>query len=157
MWSSKKYKKAADKHYKTCKHLLNSIDTVKPDVKPQVISNVFYLSGYILECIFKFSLLEANHKKGKYTLLEIEQMHLKTHEIFPSKTNKKKGVPDLWSQIISRGILKQKGITWTELSKEWNSEIRYETDIPKYSDIALVEKHFNQTVIPIYNALKDIN
>lgn len=146
MWSSKKYKQAAEKHYKTCKHLLNSIDTVKADVKPQVISNIFYLSGYVLECIFKSSLLEDNHKTKGYTLEEIKNMGLKTHDLFGSN--------NLWAKLIEKKILDQNKFTWTDLSKEWNSDIRYETDKPKYSDIALVKKHFDQTVIPIYNELK---
>ena len=144
MWSSKKYKKAAEKHYKTCKHLLGSIDTVKADVKPQVISNIFYLSGYILECIFKSSLLDADHKTKGYTLEEIETMGLKTHKLFGSN--------NLWAKITDRGILDRNKFMWTELSKEWNESVRYETE--KY-EIILVVKHFNETVIPIYNALKE--
>ncbi|MDI9882056.1 hypothetical protein [Flectobacillus longus] len=155
MWSSKKYQRAAEKHYKTCKHLLDSIDTVKADVKPQVISNIFYLSGYILECILKFYILEEKHKTKSYSKEELTQLELWTHDI--------KG---LWEKIANESPFWKKrtpkespfdanGFEWTDLSKKWTEAVRYETDDKDYKNEKIVKKHFTQTVEPIFLKIKD--
>lgn len=144
-WSAKKYKKAADKHYQTCVFLMAQIDKIDPSKQHHIISNLYYLSGYILECIFKFYLLQLEHKNSEYDLKEIESFGLKTHNI-----------KDLWEkQIVIKGDLRKDDYIWTDLTKNWDSFVRYETFRTNYINCESVKNHFNQTVKPIFEKIKD--
>lgn len=145
MWSSKKYKRAAEKHYKSCLHILSNISDAKTDIKPHIISNCYYISGYILECIFKYYFLELEHKKDTYSLKEIETMGLKTHNIYK-----------LWVVVAEKGKINPKEFNWTNMSKNWNESVRYETDNLDYKNEKLVREHFTKIIEPIYIKIKNI-
>jgi hypothetical protein len=145
MWTSKKYKRAAEKHFKSCKHILNCLNQAKPHEKSEVVSNIFYLSGYVLECIFKHYYLELDHKSGTFNLQEIEDMGLKSHNI-----------QKLWDLVSQKGRLNKHDFIWTSITNKWNESVRYETDDSDYKNENLIREHFTKTVEPIYNKIKDL-
>ena len=68
----KEYQKASYKHLVTCKSILNSISLLngnpnamilQNNKQQTVLHNIFYLSGYTLECIINYSILK--HYKWK--------------------------------------------------------------------------------------------
>lgn len=133
-WSSKKYKKAAHRHYKTCRELIEKIDSSKRDTKPHLVANIFYLSGYILECIFKSYILDVEHCKNELTLDQLDKKGLKTHNI-----------QQLWKKIDS-GI-KKSDFKWCDLSQKWDVDARYDISAIEITEL---KSHFNSTVTPIY-------
>lgn len=144
-WSSKKYKRAANKHYQTCIYLINQLDLIDKEKQPHLISNLYYLSGYVLECIFKSYLLDLHHYKKKYSLEEISNFGLQTHNLNL-----------LWERhILIKSDLRKQDFIWTNLSKKWDVVVRYETDNTEYIDLQSVKHHFNQTVKPIYEKIKN--
>ena len=53
------YKTAAERHLKTCQYLLSLYNTVAtPDHRVHLLKNTYYLSGYVLECIFTYSICD---------------------------------------------------------------------------------------------------
>lgn len=141
-WSAKKYRRAADKHYQTCVYLIAQIEHIDISKQNYIISNLYYLSGYILECIFKFYLLELEHKNDLYTLEEISSFGLKSHKI-----------KDLWErQVLIKSDLRKEDYIWTDLTKNWDTFIRYESN---FIDPNLVKNHFNKTVKPIFEKIKN--
>lgn len=139
-WTSKNFKKAAQKHYFMCSYLLDNLQEVGSDKKPHIISDLFYLSGYILECILKYCIMEQLHKTAAYNLYEIEKMQLKTHNI-----------EILWNKACeNRGINNHNFEKWHLITKKWTEQIRYDTDDNDFTNHKLVSNHFKEIVTPIY-------
>jgi len=138
-WTSKTFKRAAQRHFITCCHLLEKVEHTQKDKQPHVITNIYYLSGYILECILKYYILEQNHFKGKLTINDLESMKLKTHNI-----------NDLWKRI--EYSFPKKEFKWSNISKKWDVMVRYDCD-----NIAATElkQHFEDTVKPIYLKIQE--
>ena len=138
-WSAKTYKRAAQKHFSMCCFLIENIDLASPDKKPHVISDFYYLSGYILECILKYCIMEEEHLVGTYSLSEISDNNLKNHNI-----------KELWHRATENGRLDQREFEkWHQITNEWNEQVRYEVNatFQKKNDVC---NHFSKIVEPVY-------
>lgn len=144
-WSSQKYKRAAEMHKKSCDFMLTNITNIKQTDRPSVYCEIYYISGYVLECILKYFILESKHKKGNVTKDELENLGLWTHDI--SKLLK--------IAIDTGGIKSTEKPPFNRLTFEWNSEIRYETDTVDYRDSNLVTKNYNESIIKFYEIIKN--
>lgn len=138
-WSSKTYKKAANKHYQTCEQLINYFESIREDAKPHIVSNIFYLSGYVLECILKSYLLELEHCTNELTMEQLTIRGLKTHN-----------VKELWDKI-DHGIDK-KSFNWTDISTKWEVYVRYDNSVITFQE---VKQHFEETIKPIYVKIRE--
>lgn len=138
-WTSKTFKRAAQRHFISCVHFLENLEHTKIEKKTHVIANVYYLSGYVLECILKYYLLEQSHFTGKLNLEDLENLKLKTHNI-----------QDLWTRL-EHGFPK-KDFKWTTLGKKWDVITRYDCDNIELDEL---NKHFEQTVKPIYLKIRE--
>lgn len=116
-YSGKAFGKAAHKHLTTCKEMISHLPAVKtPSDKKHLLANLYYISGYVLECIYKFGILCAMGKgKNKLTKIELDEYGLMSHDI---KT--------LRQIYIEASKKKRKNITNSHFSK-WDVQIRYLT------------------------------
>lgn len=109
-WSGQGYRSAAENHKKACDYMLKHIGKVNKN-KKIIYAEIYYLSGYILECILKYFILSKKHKaQTKLSKEELEKYGLWHHNI-----------DTLWKATELEGRWKD----FPELTKNWNSEFRY--------------------------------
>lgn len=139
-WTSKDFLRAAKKHYCACSYLLQQFPNIKSHEEPHIVAVFFYLSGYILECLLKYSIMEQNHKKSSYTKEELEHFGLKTHEL-----------KRLWRIACdSKAVNEKKFPKWHDVTNKWDVQIRYDTECVDYKNKMLISNHFSSIVKPIY-------
>lgn len=142
-WSPGDYKRAGEKHYKTCMQLLSDVDKKTLERPSQITSqavlfDLYYLGGYVIECCLKYYILtDRQHKRihEKLTKLDLELLHLKDHSIEKLST----------IALSNGGIdinFKQKGA----LFKNWSEQIRYGLDSPPKTELDQTEitKYFQE-------------
>ena len=59
----KEYKKASQRHYHTCYFLLSeikdSMNTIDAPLQKKILENIYYLSGYIIECGLSYAFFKV--------------------------------------------------------------------------------------------------
>lgn len=143
-WTAKQYRAAADKHYKVC-ILLNKECNNHKD-KKCLVSNLFYLGGYVIECTLKYLILcnEADRDK-EYKKEELKSIHIWTHSL---------------QQLIGDARDKVDGfsISWNALSdktKTWDEQVRY--DVPMQNQYhECIKNNFWEDVKNVYNTMREI-
>ncbi len=140
-WDSREFKKIAKTHRDACDLILKNAKSQKP-ANSVVFAEIYYLSGYILECIIKSFILETIHKKTA-TKKELMDDGLWTHDI-----------NNLWKKACDLGKLRKQDFSWGELAKVWDSEIRYKIHKSEFQDGAKVKSHYHDTVVKIHDNLK---
>lgn len=82
-YSGQSFRKAARKHLKTCEEIANHLSTVRnSEDKKMLLADLYYLSGYVLECVYKFGILSAMGKgRDQLNKNHLESHGLKTHDI----------------------------------------------------------------------------
>ncbi len=137
----KDYRTVANRHLQTCKYMCKCLDSdigkLNETEKANILTNIYYLSGYVIECIIKYAIydyLQYDAKadvadlipEGKYKQFNISysgntKYRLKTHNL--------KDLSDILISINGNdpfmGISSPK---LTILYKGWDSEIRYKID-----------------------------
>lgn len=67
------YRKAALKHLRTCKFIKDHLDNVTDiETKRDILRNLYYISGYVIECSINFRIYKAIYKKK--TTKDIEKL-----------------------------------------------------------------------------------
>lgn len=83
----KEFYRASLRHLSSCKALLEKISNCQPCEKSVYISEVYYLSGYIIETILSWAIFEQANYKGDILKSEIyNDGYFKTHCLM-SKSN----------------------------------------------------------------------
>jgi hypothetical protein len=121
------YKKAAKRHLDTCRYMLDHLDEIKPadkrdvnDILNDILMDIYYLSGYIIECATNLGLLYF--KLGN-----------------PPTNHYFKGSIDTLDEHKNLGlnsIIKESKLRDTLYGK-WNTKFRYEEfryKVSKYHD-----------------------
>lgn len=82
-YNSQSFRKAALKHLKTCEEISSHLSSVrKADDKKMLLADLYYLSGYVLECAYKFGILSAMGKgKDRLTKSNLDSHGLMSHDI----------------------------------------------------------------------------
>ena len=115
-WSPGDYKRAGDKHYETCKQLLSN--NIKQDQQLQsILFDIYYLSGYVIECLLKYYILIVKHNykiNNKITKETLDRLGLKDHNI-----------KNLSTIANERGGKDIKFAKKSSLFKNWSEQIRY--------------------------------
>lgn len=143
-WTSKQYRRAAEAHLKACNYMLANIDNVKLPEKPNLYFEIYYISGYIIECILKYAILESQHQTKKLTKEELKDLGLWTHEIYDV----------LWIVACDKISIPKNQFSWNDLTKKWKHEIRYECDNQDFRDQQKVLAHYTDTVVFLYNEIR---
>ncbi len=75
------FRKAAFRHLKTCECLIAKINSDDcKNSKNEILVNIFYLSGYVIECSLKYVLFSAKRFKNQ-DVYEHENLDWKHHNI----------------------------------------------------------------------------
>jgi len=122
------FRKSAYRHFEICEKMLQKL--VKADDcslagKSQVIQEIYYLSGYIIECTLKFVLFSHVGYKPNRSIYEYKDKDWKNHDfhklaLILSELNVKfsQDIPILGSRYgISNDILR--------LYNDWSTDYRY--------------------------------
>lgn len=143
-WNSKKYKQCAAKHYNACQYIVNKYKSLPKSYKNDLISSLYYLGGYVIECSFKCIYLENNHDRERfYSKEELMQMCLLTHKLKP-----------LLLQVQDSSGVELP--SWDKLSKftqEWSENVRYDYSLVRKKHKLILEDFWGD-VQNIYNLLR---
>lgn len=143
-WTSRQFRRAAEAHLNACNYMLTNIDNAKLTDKPNLYFEIYYISGYIIECMLKHAILESKHKKHKLTKKELKELGLWEHSIYDV----------LWTLACDELNIPKNQFLWNDLTKKWKHEIRYEFDNQDFKNPQKVLAHYNETVVGIYNEIK---
>jgi len=125
--------------------MLANIESVKMCDRPQIYREIYYISGYIVECMLKFFILEVKHYKNTtITPEELKNIGLWTHDI-----------KHLLKIAMDSSGFRFSVKDFHKITLEWNVDKRYETDHPDYKDSILVEKHYKDSVLKFYDTIKN--
>ena len=70
-YSAKDFERSAQIHKESCDILLNTSSLSKAE-KERIMCEVYYLSGYVLECSFKFHIIRSYHNRPDALLSKAE-------------------------------------------------------------------------------------
>jgi hypothetical protein len=146
---TKDYVISANRHLCVCKTLLNTITSATPaDKKCQILCEIYYISGYIIESMLSYAVLSHFRVQGDV----MDSEHLKNNS-FKTHNLQKKVQYALEKKCNIKGItlLTQKGkYTQQELFRNWNVKYRYE----KYC--VLEKEKLNEYINTTENIYKQI-
>ncbi|MDM8548665.1 hypothetical protein QUF72_01255 [Desulfobacterales bacterium HSG2] len=130
----KEFRNAAKRHLNTCKFMLHNLETLKKN-KPSerdVLINVYYLGGYVTECIVKYAIYSS---LGYRTHRDIKELNKHEHGMSYEDDMKHHNFRSLVQEHLFRikgrdvfedaSILKDQKGDITKLYQEWGPEIRY--------------------------------
>jgi len=142
-WSASQYRAAADKHYKVCILLRNEYEGNKD--KKCLVSNLFYLGGYVIECTLKYLILCNKPERDKsYSREELASMLLWTHnlkELLRLATEQVEGFTISWYAL-------------NQNTRKWNESVRYDVPI-KNQFHQCIRNDFWTDVNEIYNIMRE--
>jgi len=76
------YRKAAYRHLETCTCLLKNIENENcKKNKSQILTNIYYLSGYVIECSLKFVIFSAINFDRKQEIEDCTDFTWKEHNL----------------------------------------------------------------------------
>ena len=151
------YKKAAKRHLSTCDFILRKLDEIKPTQSHvDFLLNVYYLSGYIIECTLKYAIF----KRYNHIYKDVETFDKKG--VRYEENLKIHSIPRLIEELrrIDRDLPQETlvitSVTNNEIKKLINS---WSVDL-RYTDIQLKEKKITldfDVLSTYFNTIKDFN
>ena len=153
----KEYLNSARKHLFTCNVIFEKLEDKKPQIKAiktSLLLNLYYLSGYIIECIVKWAIFEliAYPKDQDVKKLDKKDLsfnkNIRFHK-FDRYTQHLIRLSSLSIPLIhsERDIKKEV----VRLYREWDVDIRYSYDTKKYNDRDYIQ--FYEYAKKIYETL----
>jgi hypothetical protein len=173
-----KFETSAKRHIESCYHILDNLTNSSAPFKKQkedrLIFNIYYLSGYVIECSLKFAFFKAirydkhtainllKHSDGVYTYifpkaklrleksLQIHELDVLRNYLESVDKSLPHGIP-----FITQTITNQ---SHKILINKWNSEIRYSVCNAKILfpiDSHLMREYLDNVVKPIFDKLTD--
>lgn len=141
-WSANDYQRAARKHHLVCSNLISLLEKANPKAKTAICHDIYYLSGYVIECSLKAVFLKRiNDDATKcFSKEELKDMGLITHNL----------------QTLLQKYADINGIASVEFSQSshlmtWTEEIRYHnTPSQNESIIKDISEFVKGTVTKIY-------
>lgn len=177
----KDFKESAQRHLDACYHILEYIDSSpaahKKTKSDRLSMNVYYLSGYVIECIIKFAFFKAidhritidnkfkYHKRNddtyQYGFTTDFERNLKTHNLDALRVYLGDVHKDLSRDIpfIRQSIRNTK---YKMMIDNWNSEIRYAIEVNGTQvrglkalivEPDLMKQYLDDVVKPIFDSL----
>ena len=136
------FKEAAKRHLIVCHHLLNNFDNFQGNEiveshQKKILLNIYYLSGYALECILKHLICTHSHlsasdmneplppKNSELKKIKIGQSNIsyeKLHSHSLQALSAHAASQSVSSDLLPPTVFKKKNLSFY---KNWNSEVRY--------------------------------
>lgn len=120
------FKNASRKHLVTCEVLIIRLKDISCEYKKKhILINIYYLSGYIFETIFKFAIFSSINYKKQEIITKLNQNGLNFDSDIKIHNLKK-----LKETLETKGIYRVVDYTkHKKLFNSWNSEIRYKENL----------------------------
>jgi hypothetical protein len=139
----KDYLKAARKHEYTCDVIYDKIasNTCNAEIKKSLLLNMYYISGYTIECIVKYGIYDlAGYDKDKdVKKLDTGRLKYETnikHHKFERYTEHLIRYISRPIPLISDKVGVDKEVI--DLYKAWDAEVRYSYDMGTKQDIHFI-------------------
>jgi hypothetical protein len=154
----KQYKDAALKHLKSCQQIIKyfncQYNCISPSIEKELLINVFYLSGYTMECIINYAIFRKIYTSNKSTsksddvykivdttnkfsfyskykdnngVTYIARYYVSGHNFMNNITLLKKLTPGSNIPLVHDPKIVPSSVN--TLIRKWNVKIRYETNI----------------------------
>ncbi|WP_419766985.1 hypothetical protein [Arcobacter sp.] len=115
------FKRASKKHLVTCEHLIEKLDVNCKVKEKYILTNIYYLSGYIFETILKFSIYSAVGYDRQKDIKKLNQCglcyldNIQIHSLVKLKrTIEANNISSIYNYDAHKTLF-----------NAWNSEIRY--------------------------------
>jgi len=136
----KKYRTAARRHLDSCEYMLDYLDKISyadSYCKENILADIYYLSGYIIECIVNYAIEKLELPQSK--IAETRKIHnFQNNDMYILYRN----LPELENSIES--LIKNSGVK--DLYKDWNPKVRYkemepfrEREIRKFVELSIYQ------------------
>jgi hypothetical protein len=113
------FKDSSLRHFETCKCLIENLNSCEKK-KKHILSNIYYLSGYILETIFKYEIFRSMGYKQNKNIEALDQDGLKFKDIKIHKLSALK------STLESKSPYRLEDYDENKIQFEaWEHQIRY--------------------------------
>lgn len=143
-WSAMQYREAALKHFDACNCMLKKLETKKAQ-KSAILSEVYYLGGYVIECALKyFVLINQGDKVKMYTKSELYDLSIWHHDLTKLLTT---------ARDTSEEINFSEN-RWCAFTKKWDVQQRYGSRISS-NDYMSITDSFWKDVLFIYEIIQN--
>jgi hypothetical protein len=159
------FKSASYRNLIVCRELLQFLPILEPNIKTEILHKVYYLSGYIIECCYKFALFSHISKNKDFSLNKSTNLlEYRKDENFPKKwkTHSFDTLKNLCSEnslIFSSDIPflgQNKNRELNNLKMRWNTEIRYSLKLTN-QEVELSEENLQLFLTEIEKMVEKIN
>ncbi len=152
----KDFLNAARKHKYTCNAIFECLnDETNVAKHKSLLLNLYYLSGYIIECIVKYAIYDLNGYQRNRDIKKLDENGLTfdkdiKHHKFKRYTEHLKRLRSIPIPLINnqQGVAKEV----VELYKEWDADVRYSYEL-KYGKTHYIE--FYKCAQEIFNIIKN--
>jgi hypothetical protein len=124
------YKRASKRHEQACEVLMDNMRKYSYDKQKHILLEVYYLAGYIYECIYKYALFAFINYDPNKSVTELNQdglsfkTHIKTHKFSVLTEELNLRTP---GNIPFINYEEQIDYDIQELYYNWKPEFRYES------------------------------
>lgn len=170
------FETSAKRHIESCYHILDNLTNTNSSFKKQkedrLILNIYYLSGYVIECSLKFAFFKAIRFDKNTEIESLDYNDGSDIYKFPDEKGSKSlkihrldGLKEYLESVDKSLPRDIPFITQTianpfhkTLTNKWNSEIRYSVDYARTTfsiDSHLMKEYLDNVVKPIFDKLTD--
>lgn len=135
------FRNAACKHLHTCDFILKHSSERHCSNKKLLYSNVYYLSGFVVECILKYAILKKLHSRESVSDEYLENNKLKDHDL---KKLFQKAIQSLPNMTIKK---------IPDAFKEWKVDIRYQSYGCHNVHLETIDDWMEKFVKPLHKSL----
>lgn len=138
---------AAKRHSHVCRILQEKIDVYLENDEPydeevrHLVINMYYLSGYIIECSLKFKILELKGFDSEMVVDKNECLKIGIDYNKQFKIHRFKDLQELLDTCLSDISHESTDQKVGELLAGWDPLIRYKDSSPSYQDVKELYKH----------------
>lgn len=145
-WSATGYREAAEKHFITCENLVRLASSESGKHRSCIVSDIFYIGGYVIECSLKFLFLVNQSDKNKqYSSDELNNLGLWNHDLCRLYR---------LAQSAEASTLPYSYNGFKDRTKKWSEQVRYDCALPRTEhDSVLV--NFWDDVTNVYNSMRE--
>lgn len=145
-WSAADYRKAAEKHFSACESLIKLASSGNGRQRSSIVSEVYYIGGYVIECSFKFFILINQSDKNKqYSSDELNNLGLWNHDLCRLYR---------LAQSVEASTLPYSYNGFKDRTKRWSEKVRYDCALPRTEHDSVLVNFWGDVSI-VYNSMRE--